>query len=263
MRASTPLSVVKLGGSLLENATMRGQALEAIAAAFTSGERLVMVHGGGKEIDRNLSVLGIPKRMQGGLRITDPATLDVVVKVLSGTINKSLVGQLQERGVVAAGLSGADGGTLFAEFHPPVDGVDLGFVGRVVSCSPALVEAILGAGLLPAVASIALGRDGVLLNVNADSAASALAGALKAQRLVFMTDVEGVKDASGHVLDRLTAAEIRYLLGSSVITGGMRPKLQACLEALEAGVNEVIIAGPERHATVLVDGKGGTHLVAA
>ncbi len=263
MNASAPLSVVKLGGSLLENAMMRGQALEAIAAAFTSGERLVMVHGGGKEIDRNLAVLGIPKRTQGGLRITDPATLDVVVSVLSGAVNKSLVGQLQERGVVAAGFSGADGGTLFAEFHPPVDGVDLGFVGRVVSCSPALVEAILGAGLLPAVASIALGRDGVLLNVNADSAASALAGALKAQRLVFLTDVEGVKDASGRVLDRLTAAEIRYLLGSSVITGGMRPKLQACLEALEAGVGEVIIAGPERHTTVLVDGKGGTHLVAA
>jgi acetylglutamate kinase len=259
----TSLTVVKLGGSLLENAEMRGRALEAIATAFTSGDRLVMVHGGGKEIDRNLSILGIPKRTQGGLRITDPATLDVVVSVLSGTVNKSLVGQLQERGVVAAGLSGADGSTLFAEFHPPVDGVDLGFVGRVVSCNPTLVEAILNSGLLPAVASIAMGRDGVLLNVNADSAASALAGALHAARLVFLTDVEGVMDASGNVLDVLTIAEIRYLLGSSVISGGMRPKLQACLEALEAGVGEVVIAGPEYHATVLIDGKGGTHLVVA
>jgi len=263
MSGPAPLSVVKLGGSLLEDKGLRGRALEAIATAFTSGHRLVMVHGGGKEIDKSLAVLGIPKRTQGGLRVTDGATLDVVVSVLSGTVNKSLVGQLQERGVVAAGLSGADGATLFAEFHPPIEGVDLGFVGRVVSCRPALVEAILGAGLLPAVASIALGRDGVLLNVNADAAASALAGALKAQRLVFLTDVEGVKDASGNVLDRLTSAEVRYLLGSSVITGGMRPKLQACLEALEAGVGEVIIAGPARHTTVLVDGKGGTHLVAA
>ncbi len=260
---ASPLTVVKLGGSLLEDRALRGAALEAVAAAVTAGQRLVLVHGGGKEIDRNLSALGIPKRTQGGLRVTDGATLDVVVAVLSGTVNKSLVGQLKERGVRAAGFSGADGETLWAEFHPPVDGVDLGFVGRVMRCDPALLSAVLGAGLLPVVASVALGREGVLLNVNADAAASALASGLKARRLVFLTDVPGVRDASGKVVERLTAASARDLLASTAVGGGMRPKLHACLEALAAGVSEVVIAGPDRHATVLSDGQGGTHLVAA
>lgn len=254
--------VVKLGGSLLEDVALRGRALEAVAAFFTSGERLVLVHGGGKEIDRGLAALGIPKRTQGGLRITDEKTLAVVVSTLSGTVNKGLVSLLKERGVHAAGFSGADGETLFAEFHPPVDGVDLGFVGRVVRCDPALVRATLSAGLLPTVASIALGRDGVLLNVNADAAAAALAGALGARRLVFLTDVEGILDGSGNVISSLTLAEARYLLGSPVIAGGMRPKLTACVEALEQGVGRVVIAGPKRHATVLTDGIGGTILEA-
>jgi acetylglutamate kinase len=254
------LTVVKLGGSLLEDAALRGRALEAIATSFTRGERLVLVHGGGKEIDRSLAALGIPKKTQGGLRVTDGPTLAVVVGTLSGTVNKGLVSQLKERGVHAAGFSGADGDTLFAEFHPPVDGVDLGFVGRVVRCDPSLVNATLSAGLLPTVASIALGREGVLLNVNADAAASALAGALGARRLVFLTDVEGVMDSSGKVIGSLSLDEARFLLGSPVIAGGMRPKMAACVEALEHGVGEVVIAGPKLHATVLADGKGGTVL---
>lgn len=255
------LSVVKLGGSLLEDRALRSSALEAIAAAFTAGERLVVVHGGGKEIDKNLSALGIPKRTQGGLRVTDGKTLDVVIAVLSGTVNKSLVGQLEERGVRSAGFSGADGDTLWAEYHPPVDGVDLGYVGRVTRCRTTLVEAVLGAGFLPVIASVAMGREGVLLNVNADTAASALASALKASRLVFLTDVEGVRDADGAVVPRLDPASARALLASPAVSGGMRPKLQACLDALGAGVGEVVIAGPTRHATVLSDGKGGTRLV--
>lgn len=260
---ASPLSVVKLGGSLLESATLRSGALEAIAAAATAGERIVVVHGGGKEIDRNLAALGIPKRTQGGLRVTDGQTLDVVVAVLSGTVNKSIVGQLEERGVRSAGFCGADGETLWAEYHAPVDGVDLGYVGRVTRCRTTLVSAVLAAGFLPVVASVAVGREGVLLNVNADGAASALASALKASRLVFLTDVEGVRDGSGNVIERLTTASARALLASPAVSGGMRPKLQACLEALAAGVGEVVIAGPSRHATVLSDGKGGTHLVAA
>ena len=263
MTESSSLTVVKLGGSLLENRELRFQALEAIANRASAGERLVVVHGGGKEIDRYLAALGIPRRIQGGLRVTDASTLDVVIAVLAGTVNKTLVMALRERGVTAAGISGVDGETLFAEFHREVEGVDLGFVGRIARCQTKLLRCLLETGFLPVVASIAAGRDGVLFNVNADAAASALAGALSARRLVFFTDVEGVRDASGAVAHRLTAPAARALLRSPAVQGGMRPKLTACIEALDSGVGEVVIAGPERHASVLLDGQGGTHLVAA
>ena len=255
--------VVKLGGSLLENRELRQAALEAVATAWSSGKRSIVVHGGGKRIDAMLAALDIPKKVQGGLRVTDAETLDVVVSILSGLVNKTLVAELRGRGIRAAGLSGADGDTLWAEFHEAIEGVDLGFVGRVVRCDPALLSAVLGAGFLPLVASVALGREGTLLNVNADSAASALAGALGAKKLVFLTDVEGLKGADGAVIERIDAREARALLASPVVTGGMKPKLRAAVEALEAGASEVIIAGPSMHRSALLEGKGGTHLVAA
>ena len=255
--------VVKLGGSLLENRDLRHAALEAVATAWSSGKRSIVVHGGGKRIDAMLAALDIPKKVQGGLRVTDAETLDVVVSILSGLVNKTLVAELRGRGIRAAGLSGADGDTLWAEFHEAIEGVDLGFVGRVVRCDPTLLSAVLGAGFLPLVASVALGREGTLLNVNADSAASALAGALGAKRLVFLTDVEGVKGADGAVIERIDARAARALLASPAVTGGMKPKLRAAVEALEAGVAEVIIAGPVLHRAALLEGKGGTHLVAA
>lgn len=254
--------VVKLGGSLLENRDLRHAALEAVATAWSSGKRSIVVHGGGKRIDAMLAALDIPKKVQGGLRVTDAETLDVVVSILSGLVNKTLVAELRGRGIRAAGLSGADGDTLWAEFHEAIEGVDLGFVGRVVRCDPTLLAAVLGAGFLPLVASVALGREGTLLNVNADSAASALAGALGAKRLVFLTDVEGVKGADGAVIDRIDARAARTLLASPAVTGGMKPKLRAAVEALEAGVSEVVIAGPSMHRSALLEGKGGTHLVA-
>ncbi len=257
------LMVVKLGGSLLENQDLRFQALEAIATKASTGQKLVVVHGGGKEIDRQMKALGLEKRTYAGLRVTDSPTLDVVVSVLAGKVNKSLVMGLRERGILAAGISGIDGDTLFAEFHQELDGVNLGYVGQIVRCQTTLVTSVLASGLLPVVASLAAGRDGVYFNVNADGAASALAAALSAHRLVFFTDVEGVRGESGDVFPRLTTSEARALLTSPAVSGGMRPKLLACLEALDAGVAEVVIAGPARHSTVLVDGAGGTHLVAA
>jgi len=257
------LTVVKLGGSLLESGAFRNAAIEAIARRFAAGSPLVVVHGGGKRVDAFLSKMGIPKRIHRGLRVTDERTLDVVVAVLAGFVNKSLVGGLSAAGVPAAGLSGADGGTLRAEIHPPVDGVDLGRVGRVASSDPRLVRALLGAGFLPVVASVAIGPDSGLLNVNADAAASALAAALGARRLVFFTDVEGVLDDRGRLIDRLGTDRARALLTSGVVTGGMLPKLAACLDAAAAGVAEIQIAGPSRHASVLADGTGGTSLVAA
>src|SRR5437867_990303 len=164
MTRSKGHTVVKLGGSLLEDQGLRERALRAIASRFASGDRLVLVHGGGKRIDAFLSRMGIERRVHQGLRVTDEETLDVVVGVLAGLVNKTLVGELRGLGVKAAGLSGADAGTLGAEPHPPLGGVDLGRVGRIVSCDPALLRSILDSGMLPVLASIATDILGELLN---------------------------------------------------------------------------------------------------
>jgi acetylglutamate kinase len=257
------LMVVKLGGSLLEDPVLRARALEAVAARWTAGQKIVLVHGGGKRIDASLAALKIPKKTYRGLRITDPETLDVVVSVLSGLVNKSLVAEFRALGVTAAGLSGADGETLWAEFHPRLDGVDFGFVGRVTYSNPTLLRAVLGAALLPIVASVALGREGTLLNVNADSAAAALAAGLGAEKLVFLTDVEGLLDEAGRLVPEISADGAWSLLRRGAVGGGMRPKLVACLDALRGGVSEVVIAGPAGHAAALSNGIGGTRLASA
>lgn len=256
-------TLVKLGGSLLEEAAMRRQALEAIATAWNTGSQLVLTHGGGKKIDALSSRLGLRKHTYHGLRITDAATLEIVVSVLAGVVNKSVVAELHRHGVSAVGIAGVDGESLVAELHPPVNTVDFGYVGRVVQTNPTLIEAIAGSGFLPVIGSIALGPDGILLNVNADTAASALAVALQVERLVFLTDVEGLLDADGSIVQILTSGQAEEILGSGTVTGGMRPKLRAAIDALEGGVREVVIAGPSRHREALLGGEGGTHLVAA
>lgn len=258
-------TVVKLGGSLLEDPDRRAKALSALAALWSRGERLVVVHGGGRRVDAWLDRLGLPRRVHQGLRVTDAATLDVVVGVLAGQVNKALVAELSAAGVRAAGLCGADGGTLVAEPHPPIAGQDLGHVGRIVSVDGALVELIAcgPSPWLPVVASIALSLDGAMLNVNADAAASALAIGLGAERLFFLTDVAGLLDGSGRLVRRLSPDRAARMLDSTAVAGGMKPKLQACVEAISRGVREVVIAGPAVQARALTAGKGGTHLVAA
>ncbi len=245
------MRVIKVGGSLLDDAVRRGEVLRGVVDAWASGEQIVLVHGGGKHIDIALARLGIPKRSHAGLRITDDATLDVVVSVLAGTVNKMLVSELTALGVRrCAGFSGADGGTLIAEVHPPIDGVDLGHVGRVTSANRTLIHALLSQGILPVISSVAQGPTGALLNVNADSAAAAIATAVGATSLEFITDVAGLLDKSGSVVPSLTAEDAHELLASDVVTGGMKPKLQAALGALAGGVVSIYIGG-------------GTQLVAA
>lgn len=246
------VKVIKLGGSLLDDATRRANALRLIAKAWNAGEPVVLVHGGGKHVDTMLAKLGIPKRTHAGLRITDDATLDVVVSVLGGAVNKMLVAELSALGIRAAGFSGCDAGTLLAEPHEAIDGVELGHVGRVTGGSSTLVLAMLSSGLLPVISSVAKGPGTSLLNVNADSAAAAIAVACGAHTLHFITDVPGVLDAAGNVLPSLTAHEAVALLTTGAIAGGMLPKLKAALSALEAGVGRIAI-GEE----------GGTSLVAA
>lgn len=242
--------LIKLGGSLLDDASRRDAALREIVARWNAGQDVVLVHGGGKHIDAHLAKLGIAKKTHAGLRVTDEATLDVVVQVLAGTVNKMLVSELAKLGVRAAGVSGADGGTLVATPHPPIDGVELGHVGEVQSANVTLIKAMLTCGVLPVVSSIAATTGGALLNVNADAAAAALAVALRAKSLRFLTDVAGVLDADGALVPRLDAAHTRTFI--ETVTGGMKPKLQAALSALTAGVHEIVI-GEE----------GGTTLVAA
>lgn len=245
------MRVIKLGGSLLEDTTRRTEVLRGIAKAWKHGEQLVLVHGGGKHIDAHLSRLGIPKRTHAGLRITDDVTLEIVIAVLGGVVNKTLVAELARYGVKAAGISGSDGPTLIADRHPHIDGVDLGNVGRVRSSDPTLIRAMLSAGIMPVVSSVAAGKRGALLNVNADSAAAAIAAGIGASSLVFLTDVAGLLDGNGAVVPTLDADDARALLATDVVSGGMRPKLEAALLALASGVTSIRI------------GEGGTSLVAA
>ena len=255
--------VVKLGGSLLEDAMRRRHALESVVRVWKSGVPVVVVHGGGRKIDEHLAALGLMRSVHRGLRVTGPATLEAVVAVLAGIVNKGLVEELRALGVAAAGVSGVDGGTLVAERHPPLEGVDLGLVGTAPRGRADLLRALLAADLLPVLAPLAAGRDGGILNLNADSAAAAIAVALGSARLVFFTDVDGVRDGAGRTVGQLTAAGAEDLIASGAASGGMRPKLAAALAALGDGVAEIVIAGPERHAEVLRGGMGGTRLVAA
>jgi acetylglutamate kinase len=257
------MQVIKLGGSLLEDAVQRAKALRAIVDAWQSGADVVVVHGGGKRVDSMLARLGIPKRTHAGLRITDDETLEVVVSVLGGLVNKSLVAELTSMGVRAAGISGSDGNTVMAEPHPPIDGVELGHVGRVTGSNRTLIASMLQYGILPVVSSIAQGPNGTLLNVNADSAAAVVATALAAESLLFLTDVPGFLDSDGKVVPSLHTGAARTLIANGAVSGGMRPKLEAAIDALHAGVGRVVITGPENHSHAFASSTGGTHLVAA
>lgn len=261
---NAPLTVVKLGGSLLEDSTLRRRALNALASAWrSSGNPFVVVHGGGKNVDAMMHKLDLPKKTAGGLRVTDDPTLEVVISVLAGTVNKMLVSDLQQLGVVAAGISGADGGTIEALPHLPIDGIELGHVGSVKRVNGSLIHAILAVGMMPLISSIAIGSDGSLFNVNADSVASAVATELGAERLLFLTDVPGLKDGRGEIIHELHLDRISNLLHSGAVTGGMLPKLRSAVAAMRSGVQDVLIAGPDQHASAMLEGKGGTHLVAA
>ncbi|HEX7809872.1 MAG TPA: acetylglutamate kinase [Thermoanaerobaculia bacterium] len=256
------LAVVKLGGSLLDDSARRSAALAKIAERWNAGDEIVLVHGGGKHIDAALHRAGIAKRTHAGLRITDDATLDIVVSVLAGQVNKMLVSELAALGVRAAGLSGCDGGTLLAEQHPPIDGVELGHVGRVTRANPGLMRAMLTQGVMPVLSSVGASATGALFNINADTAAAAVASALRAPELRFFTDVEGLLDASGNVVPHLDTNGLEAMLTSPAVTGGMKPKLQAALTALKSGVAEITIGLPPT-ANRQPPTNGGTTLVAA
>lgn len=246
--------VVKLGGT-----TIADQApVLAEVAALARRRPVILVHGGGKRLTEWLERMGVVSQFRGGLRVTDAASLEVAAAVLRGVINSELVSGLRALGVDAVGLSGVDGGLLIAERVE-----DLGFVARVVGLRRDLLDALMVAGQVPVVAPLARDEDGIVCNVNADDVAAGIAAGIGARQLILMTDVDGVRDASGQKLDTLTAAEAELLITSGTIAGGMVAKVRAALGALAWEGTEAIIADgtlPGAVGRALDDPSFGTRL---
>lgn len=254
--------VLKLGGELLEDAARLATIVSAVAN-IVGGAPLIVVHGGGKEIDAALKTAGIDKRQVDGLRITDEPTLDVVVSVLAGRVNTRLVAALGAAGVAAVGLTGADAGCGLADVAPPhqaVDGgvVDLGRVGIPSAASDIrLLTMLAGNGFVPVVASIGTDRKGGLLNVNADTFAGHLAARSGARRLVIAGATAGVLDEDGSTLPALDPAAIARMIAAGGATAGMIAKLRACEQALAAGVDDVLIVDGRDGAALEIAASGG------
>jgi acetylglutamate kinase len=242
--------VVKLGGAGLENPTILDGCVHAIAELVRDGNQVAVVHGGGVQLTKTLKALGHPSTFDHGLRVTDEETRDAALMVLSGRINKKLVAALDLLGQPAVGLSGGDGLTFRARKKKTEH--DLGYVGEIAASDPRLLEAIWKLNSVPVLSSMALGFDGEYYNVNADEMAAACAIACSADALVFLTDVPGVKDATGAVLRWVSIDQIAEMTQSAVITGGMLPKLSSCRNALLNGVKRVRIL-PADAARVLPD----------
>jgi acetylglutamate kinase len=251
--------VLKFGGELLEDRAHLATVVQALAGIARTGRPVVVVHGGGKEIDAALKTAGIEKRQVDGLRITDEATLDVVVSVLAGAVNTRFVAALNTAGVAAVGLTGADGLcglSAPAPAHRAVDGrvVDLERVGAPdQTADMRVLHTLTRDGFVPVIACVGIGRDGRLLNVNADTLAGHLAARLGAERLVIAGTTPGVLDAAGATLAALGADAIAALVSEGTATAGMIAKLRACEHALAGGVDGVVI----------VDGRDGAALDAA
>jgi acetylglutamate kinase len=248
--------VVKYGGNAMTTPLLRQAFAEDIVFLRYAGLRPVVVHGGGPQITAHLNRLGIETEFRGGLRVTSPEAMKVVRMVLVGQVNGEIVHQINDHGSFAVGLSGEDAGLLTAERRTAVvDGeqVDIGQVGDVVAVDPSAVHALLDAGRIPIVATVARGGDGMSYNVNADTAAAAIAVALGAEKLVMLTDVEGLYSdwpTSGEVVSSISGDDLSRLLPS--LASGMVPKMEACLRAVEGGVSRAhVLDGRVPHALLL------------
>ncbi len=231
--------VVKLGGATLEDKDLLHVCGKAIADLVADGNQVAVVHGGGVQLTRTLAQMGKTSEFVSGLRITDAETRDAALMVLAGRVNKALVASLGTHGQAAMGLSGGDGHVFRA--RKKKTSPDLGFVGEIAATDPRWLDAIWKMNAVPVISSIALGFDGEYYNINADEMASACAICTKADALVFLTDVPGVKGADGLVLRWLALPQVAPLEDAGVISGGMLPKLHACRDALLHGVRRVRI----------------------
>jgi len=253
--------VVKYGGHAMIDTELKESFARDVCLLRYVGIRVVVVHGGGPQINQTLKRLGITSKFSGGLRITDDETMDVVEMVLGGAINQDIVGNICKFGGRAVGLSGKDDQCMRADRIDSVkstseDGstvdVDLGRVGEISRVSSGLIDRLVHDGFIPVIAPIAVGPNGEALNVNADTAAGAVAAALRAAKFVLMTDVEGVLDANKQLIPSLRAGDIEQLIANRTIVDGMVPKVRCALEAVDGGVEKVhIIDGRRRHALLL------------
>jgi acetylglutamate kinase len=250
--------LIKLGGTLLDSEASRARLAREIAAI---PHPVVVVHGGGKQMTRYLAERGIESRFVNGLRVTTPAVVDAVLKVFAGTVNTELVGAFRAAGARPVGLTGLDAGLVDAE--PLAE--ELGAVGKPVHSDAALIDLLIREHYLPVVACVAGDAAGAVYNVNADQMAVACAQSFGADRLIFLTDVDGVKGAAGNVLESLTARQAADLIAAGVATGGMQAKLEAAVSAVRAGVGEIVIAPGARTRVleeILLGESRGTRIVA-
>ena len=254
--------VVKFGGHAMGDPELAQAFARDIVMLKQSGVNPVVVHGGGPQIARMLEKLQIKSEFAAGLRVTDKPTVDVVEMVLAGSINKEIVAAIAKEGGNAVGISGKDAHLMTArkadkrKVADPgsnlLRAVDLGYVGEPERVNTHIIDVFEKSDLIPVIAPIAVSAEGETLNVNADTFASALAAALKAKRLLLLTDVDGVMDKSGKLLSELTVAEARRLIADGTITGGMIPKVEGCISVVEAGVSAVVILnGKVPHAVLL------------
>ncbi len=237
---SGKIVVVKYGGNAMVNEELKLQVMEDIVLLWLIGVKVVLVHGGGPEISETMKKLGKKSEFVNGLRVTDKETVDIVQMVLAGKVNKTLVNLLQQKGGHAVGLSGIDGGILEATMKNE----SLGYVGDITKVRTQPITDLLEKGYIPVISTIASDRQGNTFNINGDTAAAYIAGALHAERMILMTDIAGLlrdKDDPSTLIPALTVSEARRLFYDGIISGGMIPKVECCIEAIENGVHHAVI----------------------
>ncbi len=253
--------VIKYGGHAMGDAELGKAFASDVALLRQSGVEPIVVHGGGPQIGAMLDRMGIQSEFKGGMRVTDKATVEIVEMVLAGSINKNIVADFNAQGARAIGLCGKDGNMVRAKkMHRTQrdpdskieEVIDLGFVGEPEKIDTSVLNTVVGSGLIPIIAPVAFGADGETYNVNADTFAGAVAGALSANRLLFLTDVPGVLDKQGNLIPRLSIKEAKDLIEDGTISGGMIPKVETCIQVLNSGVEAVVIVnGRAKHAVLL------------
>ena len=232
--------VIKYGGNAMINPQLKEQVMEDIALLWLIGVKVVLIHGGGPEISQTMEKLGKKAVFVDGLRVTDRETVDIVQMVLAGKVNKTLVNLIQMKGGHAVGLSGIDGGIIEAKMKDEA----LGYVGQITKIRTQPITDLLEKGYIPVISTVASDRMGNTYNINGDTAAAFIAGALEAERLIMMTDIAGIledKDDPSTLIPCLTVEEAKGLYDEGIISGGMIPKVDCCIEALEHGVKHVVI----------------------
>jgi acetylglutamate kinase len=261
-RYDREIVVVKYGGHAMGDARLSEDFAQDIVLLEQSGVKPIVVHGGGPQIGAMLDKLSIKSAFADGLRITDGPTVEVVEMVLAGSINKQIVAEINRMGGKACGICGKDGNLMIARklertVRDPSSNIerviDLGFVGDPEQVNPHILDVITAGDMIPVVAPLGLSREGVTYNINADTFAAAIACAMKAKRLLLLTDVPGVLDKNKRLIERLTIAEARALIADGTISGGMIPKVESCIEVVEAGVEGVVIIDGRVAHCVLIE----------